>query len=120
MRRGEATCFLSTHPQPAETGSFSRVRYVEPRRFTTRGIKRVTFVNATEIVRRLCPARTKLAGFFNSLSDSPGARALDQIRLLLFELLHHEADGFFRTVYGSDEPPAEFLEKFLLGRRGAD
>jgi len=41
--------------------------YVEPLRFTTRCIKRVTFVNAAEIVRRQCLARTPLADFFNIL-----------------------------------------------------
>ena len=38
--------------------------YVEPLRFTTRWIKRVTFVNAAEIVRRQCLSRTMLAGLF--------------------------------------------------------
>jgi len=44
-------------------------------------------------------ARTPLAGFFNSLSDAPRARALNQIRLLLLELLHHQGYGFFGTFH---------------------
>ena len=36
-------------------------------RFTPRRIRRGTFVNAVEMVRRLCLARTKLADFFNIL-----------------------------------------------------
>ena len=43
------------------------VPYVEPLRFTPRWIKRGTFVNVAEMVRRLCQARTKLEGFFNIL-----------------------------------------------------
>ena len=39
----------------------------KPLRFTTRGITRVTFVNAAEPVRRQCLARTPLAAFVNSL-----------------------------------------------------
>ena len=34
--------------------------YVEPLRFTTRRIRRVTFVNAGEMVSQQCLARTKL------------------------------------------------------------
>ena len=45
--------------------------YGEPLRFTTRGITRVTFVNAAETVRRQCLARTPLADFFRILLDSP-------------------------------------------------
>ena len=41
--------------------------YGEPLRFTTRGITRVTFVNAAEPVRRQCLARTPLAAFVSSL-----------------------------------------------------
>ena len=41
--------------------------YGEPLRFTTRGVTRVTFVNAAEPVRRQCLARTPLAAFVNSL-----------------------------------------------------
>ena len=41
--------------------------YGEPLRFTTRGITRVTFVNAAETVRRQCLARTPLADFFRIL-----------------------------------------------------
>ena len=43
------------------------VPYGEPLRFTTRGITRVTFVNAAEPVRRQCLARTPLADFIDSL-----------------------------------------------------
>ena len=39
----------------------------KPLRFTTRGITRVTFVNAAEPVRRPCLARTPLADFFRIL-----------------------------------------------------
>ena len=41
--------------------------YGEPVRFTTRGITRVTFVNAAKPVRRQCLARTPLADFFRIL-----------------------------------------------------
>ena len=34
--------------------------YVEPLRFTPRRIRLDTFVNAAELVRRRCPARTML------------------------------------------------------------
>ena len=44
-------------------------------------------------------ARTKLGGCFSHLLDAPGARALDQIRLLLLELFHHQGDGFFGTFH---------------------
>jgi hypothetical protein len=43
------------------------LRYVEGLRFTPRWIKRGTFVNAAEMVRRPCPARTTLADFFSIL-----------------------------------------------------
>ena len=48
------------------------VPYGEPLRFTTRGITRVTFVNAAEPVRRQCPARTTLADFFRILLETAG------------------------------------------------
>ena len=38
--------------------------YVEPLRFTPCRIRPGTSVNAAEMVRRQCPARTPLAGFF--------------------------------------------------------
>ena len=44
--------------------------YGEPLRFTTRGITRVTFVNAAETVRRPCLARTPLADFFRILLEN--------------------------------------------------
>ena len=41
--------------------------------------------------------------FFGNLSDtSPRPRPLNQIRLLLFELLHHKRDGLFRVFYGGN------------------
>ncbi len=40
----------------------------EPPRFTSRRIRRGTFVNAAEMVRRQCPAKTKLEAFFNILT----------------------------------------------------
>ncbi len=43
--------------------------YVEPLRFTSRRIRRGTFVNAAEMVRRQYLARTPLADFFNSLLE---------------------------------------------------
>jgi len=43
--------------------------YGELLRFTTRGITRVTLVNAAEPVRRLCLARTPLADFFRILLE---------------------------------------------------
>lgn len=64
--------------------------------------------------------RTPLAGFFNSLSDAPGARALDQVRLLLLELLHHQGDGFLWTFHRSDQASAQLFEEFLFGRCGPD
>ena len=67
MRSGEATLFLLALPRACRDKLFSRERYVEPLRFTTRGITRVTFVNAAEPVRRQCLARTPLAAFLNSL-----------------------------------------------------
>ncbi len=64
-------------PQDAQTGRSARpqrtkrrivlVPYGEPLRFTTRGITRVTFVNAAEPVRRPCLARTPLAHCFRIL-----------------------------------------------------
>jgi hypothetical protein len=48
--------------------------YGEPLKFTTRRIRSVTCVNADELVRRQCLARTPLADFFRILMDerSPG------------------------------------------------
>ena len=46
--------------------------YGELLRFTTRGITRVTFVNAAEPVRRQCLARTQQADFFHILPKSFG------------------------------------------------
>jgi hypothetical protein len=43
------------------------IGYVELLRFMPRRIRRGTFVNAAEMVRRRCPARTKLEDFFNIL-----------------------------------------------------
>jgi hypothetical protein len=67
-----------THPTPARRdASFLRrgrsergpeaypLRYVEGLRFTPRWIKRGTFVNAAEMVRRPCLLRTKLADIFS-------------------------------------------------------
>jgi hypothetical protein len=67
MRSGEATLFLPALPRACRDKLFSRERHVEPLRFTTRGITRVTFVKAAEPVRRQCLARTPLADFFNIL-----------------------------------------------------
>jgi hypothetical protein len=50
-----------------QRGEAYSVPYVEPLRFTPRRIRCGTFVNAAELVRRQCPARTKLADFFNIL-----------------------------------------------------
>ncbi len=46
--------------------------YVEPLRFTPRRIRRGMFVNAAEMVRRQCLARTPLADFFNVLLEGGG------------------------------------------------
>jgi len=55
-RVGERRCLRgSTYSEP----------YVEPLRFTTRGIPRVTFVNAAESVRQLSLARTTPADIFS-------------------------------------------------------
>ena len=48
-------------------GEAYRVSYVEPLKFTTRRLRSVTFVDAAEIVRRQCLARTKLEAIFNIL-----------------------------------------------------
>jgi len=48
--------------------------YGELLRFTTRGITRVTFVNAAEVVRRQCLARTPLADFFRILLGCEGGK----------------------------------------------
>ena len=45
----------------------------------------------------------------NRLLDAPGARALNQIRLLLLELFHHEGDGFFRTFHRGDQAASALL-----------
>ena len=89
---------LLTHPEPAKTGFFAHMRYVEPE----------------------SDGRTKLGDCFSRLLDAPGARALNQIRLLLLELFHHEGDGFFRTFHRGDQASAQFFEEFLFRRRGSD
>ena len=77
MRSVHVACWYRNRPQDAHKGRPARpqrakwrivlVRYGEPLRFTTRGITRVTFVNAAETVRRQCLARTPLADFFRIL-----------------------------------------------------
>jgi hypothetical protein len=81
MRSGEATLFLPALPRACRDKLFSRERYVEPLRFTTRGITRVTFVNAAEPVRRQCLARTPLADFFNILLVALPRYQMDRTRL---------------------------------------
>jgi hypothetical protein len=81
MRSGEATLFLPALPRACRYKLFSRERYVEPLRFTTRGITRVTFVNAAEPVRRQCLARTPLADFFNILLVALPRYQMDRTRL---------------------------------------
>ena len=75
--------------------------YAESLRFTTRWIKHVTFVNAAEIVRRQCLARTKLADFFNILleihaqvdgADIPGG---------LIGSVHRAGDGHGILIAGN-------------------
>lgn len=81
MRCREATLFLPALPRACRDKLFSRERYVEPLRFTTRGLTRVTFVNAAEPVRRPCLARTPLANFFNILLLSLSRHQMDGTRL---------------------------------------
>ena len=63
--KGEAYSFSPTRPELL-LAALTRW-YVELLRFTPRWIKRGTSVNAAEMVRRQCPARTPLEGFFNIL-----------------------------------------------------
>ena len=85
-------------PRACQDRLFAHMRYVEPE----------------------SDARTKLGDCFSRLLDAPGARALNQIRLLLLELFHHEGDGFFRTFHRGDQASAQFFEEFLFRRRGSD
>ena len=55
-------------PTPPRAALAPLVRgYVESLRFTPCRIRHGMLVNAAEMVRRQCPARTPLAAFFNSL-----------------------------------------------------
>ena len=93
---------LSSKAGANEAANRTRVSYGGPLRFTTRGIQRVTCVNAVEIVRRQCLARTPLADFFNGLLDlklgliEPGVypTPLHECRVIPFlddrPALHHD------------------------------
>lgn len=89
---------LLTHPEPAKTGSLPVCGTLSLRAMGERSWETV----------------------ISRLLDAPGARALNQIRLLLLELFHHEGDGFFRTFHRGDQASAQFFEEFLFRRRGSD
>ena len=65
--KGEAVGDFSPGPPIACMNRRLPRSYVEPLRFTPRRIRRGTPVNAAEMVRRQCPARTLLEDFINSM-----------------------------------------------------